>query len=43
MKVFPLFNMLMRDGVGSAAITLVKAIKWHGVGVQTILACQACG
>ena len=36
MKVFPLFNEIRRDGMGSAAMTLVKAIKAQGIDVQPI-------
>ena len=36
MKVFTLFNEIKRDGMGSAAMTLVKAIKAQGIDVQPI-------
>ena len=36
MKVFPLFNEIKRDGMGSAAMTLVKAVKSQGIDVQPI-------
>ena len=36
MKVFPLFNEIKRDGMGSAAMTLIRAIKAQGVEVQPV-------
>lgn len=36
MKVLPLFNEIKRDGMGSAAMTLVKAIQAQGIEVQPI-------
>lgn len=36
MKVFPLFNEIKRDGMGSAAMTLVKALRAQGIEVQPI-------
>lgn len=36
MKAIPLFNELYRDGMGSAAITLVRALKSQGLEVQPL-------
>lgn len=36
MRVFPLFNEIKRDGMGSAAMTLVKAVKAQSIDVQPI-------
>lgn len=36
MKVFPLFNNMKRDGMGSAAMTLVLALRDNGIDTQPI-------
>ena len=36
MTVFPLFNEIKRDGMGIAAMTLVKALRTQGIVVQPI-------
>ena len=36
MTVFPLFNEIYRDGMGTAAITLVRALRAQGVEVRPV-------
>ena len=36
MKVFPLFNEIKRDGMGIAAMTLVKALRTQGIDAQPL-------